>query len=66
MENCKPTICNRTDLMREDHVFMTKELIREDCAKCLDQPICLQAIDLLGNGKHELALNLLENKNDTE
>lgn len=63
MENCKPTICNKTDLMREDFVFMTKELIREDCAKCLHKSLCLQAIDLLGNGKHELALNLLENKN---
>lgn len=47
--------------MREDFVFMTKELIREDCAKCLNQPICLQAVDLLENGKYELALNLLEN-----
>jgi len=48
--------------MREDHVFMTKELIREDCAKCLHKSLCLQAVDLLENRKYELALNLIAHK----
>lgn len=48
---CKPTICDKQALMSEDDVFMTKELIKGECSKCLHKVLCLQAIDLLNN-KH--------------
>ena len=59
-ENCRPTICNRDTLMSEDDVFMTKQLVREECAKCLHQALCLQAIDLLDHNKLDEAEKLIE------
>jgi len=50
-EWCRPTICDKQALMSEDDVFMTKDLIREECSKCLHNNLCLQVIDLLNN-KH--------------
>jgi hypothetical protein len=46
--------------MSEDDVFMTKQLVREECAKCLHQALCLQVIDLLDHNKLDEAEKLIE------
>lgn len=56
---CNPTICNRTDLMTEDLVFMDKESISERC-DCVNTSVCKQICDLLNAKKIDLAVNLIE------
>lgn len=60
---CKPTIVNREILMSEDNDFMSKERIDSDCdIECSKRKTCKAICDLLQNGKHDLALNQLENE----
>lgn len=46
--------------MSEDDVFMNKELIKDECKKCLHQSLCLWVVDLLNNKKIEEAKALLD------
>lgn len=58
--NCNPTILDNDTLMSWDGVFMTKEMVKENCV-CKYSDICQTMIDLIDNKKAELAHNLLDN-----
>lgn len=44
--NCKPSICNNKDLLSSDNVYMTENVIKEQC-KCIKKAVCLEIIRLL-------------------
>jgi hypothetical protein len=62
--NCKPTICENT-LMSEDWIFMTKDIIKEQC-NCVYTTTCMLIINLLNANKTDEAKPLIDyiNKNE--
>lgn len=66
-KECNPSICNK-DLMSNDNVFMTRDVIKEQC-DCIHKNTCMRIIDLLSQHKKEGAFILLDDikwKDDTE
>lgn len=45
-KDCKPNICNRSELMSEDWTFMTKEILKEKC-DCASKSVCFEILRLL-------------------
>lgn len=62
LKNCGVMVCNGTELMTGDGVFVTMEVYKEDCSKsCSMKQACGIALSLLAKGKWQEAIETLKN-----
>lgn len=55
-KDCKPTICGK-DIMSNDNIFMTKDVIEEQC-DCVSKDICIRVVDLFSKNQVKEAQDL--------
>jgi len=67
LKNCGVTVNNQDELMTRDHIFVTRDIYKENCSsKCKLKSTCGILIGMLANGKHEEALKILKNSRQWE